>query len=139
MERLEREGKTAMLVAVAWFWWASSRTPTRRRKARKRPRRLGNAGLNVHLLTGDNERTARAVAERSASTPRTSAPKSSPMRRPTWREIQTGGENAMMVGDGVNDAPALAAAIVGTAIGTARHRHRGGGRDPDARRPGATC
>jgi Cu+-exporting ATPase len=71
------------------------------------------------MITGDNERTARAVAERVGIDPRNvragvlPADKSDAVER-----IQADGRKAMMVGDGVNDAPALAVAYVGTAIGS---------------------
>jgi Cu+-exporting ATPase len=71
------------------------------------------------MLTGDNERTARAVAERVGIDPGNVRAGVLPEEKSDAVEaIQTEGRRAMMVGDGVNDAPALAAAYVGCAIGS---------------------
>jgi Cu+-exporting ATPase len=73
----------------------------------------------VWLLTGDNERTARAVAERVGIDPdNVSAGVLPDGKADAIEDLQSGGRRAMMVGDGVNDAPALAAAHVGAAIGS---------------------
>ena len=74
-------------------------------------------GIRIVMLTGDNRTTAEAVARRSAS-PR-SRPRCCPTRRARWStRLQREGRVVAMAGDGVNDAPALAAADVGIAMGT---------------------
>jgi Cu+-exporting ATPase len=76
-------------------------------------------GIDVMMLTGDNERTARAVAERVGIDPENVRAEVLPEDKSAAIEaIQAEGRQAMMVGDGVNDAPALAVAHVGCAIGS---------------------
>jgi len=80
-------------------------------------RELHRLGLKTMMLTGDNERTAQAVAEavgiesvRSGLMPEDKVE--------VVRELQRQGQNVVMVGDGINDAPSLKQADVGIAIGT---------------------
>ena len=124
-ERLEREGKTAMLVArrrpgqdgevVGVLASADTVKPT----AADAVRALRDRGVEVLLLTGDNERTARAVAEQVGIDPQNVRAGVLPDDKSDAVEaIQSEGRRAMMVGDGVNDAPALAVAHVGTALGS---------------------
>ncbi|MFB6125493.1 MAG: heavy metal translocating P-type ATPase [Halanaeroarchaeum sp.] len=120
MERLEREGKTAMLVAyrgdlVGVVADADTVKPT----AKEAVAALQDRGVDVMLLTGDNERTARAVAEQVGIDPENVRAEVLPEDKSAAVEaIQDEGRKAMMVGDGVNDAPALAVAYVGTALGS---------------------
>jgi Cu+-exporting ATPase len=80
---------------------------------------LRERGIEVMMLTGDNERTARAVAERVGIDPDSVRAEVLPEDKSDAVEsIQAEGRRAMMVGDGINDAPALAVAYVGTAIGS---------------------
>ncbi|MFN2622899.1 MAG: copper-translocating P-type ATPase [Chthoniobacterales bacterium] len=80
-------------------------------------RELRQLGLNIIMLTGDNERTARAVAENLGirEVEAGVAPKDKHERVETLRRR---GAVVAMAGDGINDAPALAAADVGIAMGT---------------------
>ncbi|USZ78203.1 heavy metal translocating P-type ATPase (plasmid) [Halorussus vallis] len=136
MERLEREGKTAMLVAVREARSASERSSgdqprdyrlagvvadsdTVKESAERAVSDLRESGRDVMLITGDNERTARAVAEQVGIDPENVRAEVLPEdKADAVEDIQSEGRNAMMVGDGVNDAPALAAAYVGAAIGS---------------------
>lgn len=80
---------------------------------------LRERGVSVHMITGDNERTARAVAERVGISPdNVSAGVLPEDKADAVESLQADGTKVMMVGDGVNDAPALAAAFVGTALGS---------------------
>ena len=117
-ERAEREGKTA--VAAAWdgraralFVVADRIKPT----SAEAVRRLRELGLRPVLLTGDNRETAQAVAAEVAIDDVIAevlpAEKADIVRR-----LQGEGSVVAMVGDGVNDAPALAQADLGLAIGT---------------------
>ena len=120
MERLERAGKTAMLVALdGEVIGVVATADTVRESAKATVSTLQDRGYDVFMLTGDNPRTAAAVASevgipeahvRSEVLPGEKAD--------VIDSIQAEGTHAMMVGDGVNDAPALTAAHIGVAIGS---------------------
>jgi Cu+-exporting ATPase len=120
MERLEREGKTAMLVAVdGSVAGVVADADTVKESAKEAVAQLRERGLDVMMITGDNERTAHAVAEEVGIDPENVRAEVLPEDKSDAVEaIQSEGRKAMMVGDGVNDAPALAVAYVGTAIGS---------------------
>ena len=118
--RLEREGKTAMLVAVdGELAGVVASADTVKPSARDAVTQLRERGVDVLMLTGDNERTAHAVAEQVGIDPdRVRAEVLPDDKSDAVAAIQADGRTVMMVGDGVNDAPALAVAHVGTAIGS---------------------
>ncbi|QSG05072.1 heavy metal translocating P-type ATPase [Halapricum desulfuricans] len=120
MERLESEGKTAMLVAYEGeLAGVVADADTVKPSAKEAVSALQKRGIDVMMITGDNERTARAVAERVGIDPDNVRAEVLPEDKSDAVEaIQDEGRQAMMVGDGVNDAPALAVAYVGTAIGS---------------------
>jgi len=126
MERLESEGKTAMLVArrpagseTGELLGVVADADTVKESAADAVAQLQERGTDVMLLTGDNERTARAVAEQVGIAPENVRAEVLPEDKSDAVEaIQAEGRKAMMVGDGVNDAPALAVAHVGCAIGS---------------------
>ncbi|MBA2564866.1 MAG: copper-translocating P-type ATPase, partial [Gemmatimonadetes bacterium] len=102
------DGELAALIAVADPLKATSREAIERMK---------RMGLEVVLLTGDNEGTARAIA-RQAGIERVVAGLLPDGKVAEVRRLQAEGRIVAMVGDGVNDAPALAQADVGVAVGT---------------------
>jgi len=130
MDRLEREGKTAILVALAPdpsdgddaaydLIGVVADADTVKPSARDAVSALRERGTDVWLVTGDNERTARAVAEQVGIDPDQVMAGVLPEDKADAVEaVQSDGHRAMMVGDGVNDAPALATAFVGCAIGS---------------------
>jgi Cu+-exporting ATPase len=120
MERLENEGKTAMLVAYEGeLVGVVADADTVKESAKAAVSQLQERGVDVMMITGDNERTARAVAEQVGIDPENVRAEVLPEDKSDAVEaIQAEGRKAMMVGDGVNDAPALAVAYVGTAIGS---------------------
>ncbi|MFB6154207.1 MAG: heavy metal translocating P-type ATPase [Halodesulfurarchaeum sp.] len=117
---LEEEGKTAMLVAVdGRLVGVVATADTIKTEAADAVTALAQRDLDIWMITGDNDRTARAVAEQVGIDPdRVKAEVLPDQKADAIDEIQGDGRDAMMVGDGVNDAPALAAAYVGTAIGS---------------------
>ena len=102
------DGSLAAVIAIADTLKASSSA------AVSQLRRLG---LQVVMLTGDNETTAAAIA-REAGVDRVLADVRPDEKAAQIRRLQAEGKKVAMVGDGVNDAPALASADVGVAIGT---------------------
>ena len=120
MERLEREGKTAMLVVYRGdLVGVVADADTVKESAAAAVAALRDRAIDVMLITGDNERTARAVAEQVGIDPGNVRAGVLPEDKSDAVEaIQAEGKRAMMVGDGVNDAPALAVAYVGTALGS---------------------
>ncbi|MFC7071014.1 heavy metal translocating P-type ATPase [Halobaculum lipolyticum] len=120
MRELESEGKTAMLVACDGELLGVLAVADEVRESAKRAvAALRERDIAVHMITGDNERTARAVAERVGVDPENVRAGVLPEDKADAVDaIQADGSRAMMVGDGVNDAPALASAFVGVAIGS---------------------
>jgi Cu+-exporting ATPase len=128
MERLESAGKTAMLVGVVdgtsdahagHVVGVVACADTVKESASASVSALRDRGVDVWMLTGDNARTARAVAEQVGIDPAHVRAGVLPEdKAATVEELQSDGARVLMVGDGVNDAPALAAAYVGVAIGS---------------------
>ena len=102
------EGRLAGLIAVADPIKATSAEAVRR---------LQEAGLRVRVLTGDSERTARAVA-RALGLDDVVAEVLPEQKLREIERLQAEGHVVAMAGDGINDAPALARADVGIAMGT---------------------
>ncbi|NGQ96786.1 copper-translocating P-type ATPase [Brevibacillus sp. SYP-B805] len=118
MGRLEEAGKTAMLIAVDGAYAGMvAVADTIKETSREAVARLKALGIEVVMITGDNERTARAIA-REAGIDRVLAEVLPDGKAAEVKKLQDAGRKVAMVGDGINDAPALATADIGMAIGT---------------------
>ncbi|BDP41012.1 copper-translocating P-type ATPase [Deinococcus aetherius] len=117
VERLAGDGKTAMFVAVEGQLAGIVAVADRVRvSAGEAVRALHGLGVRTVMLTGDNRRTAEAVA-RQLGLDTVIADVLPEQKAAQVQELQHQGRRVAMVGDGVNDAPALAQAEVGVAIG----------------------
>ncbi len=115
---LEKEAKTAMLVAYDQeLIGIIAVADTLKDDSKQAITDLKEMGLTPVMLTGDNERTARAIAEK-VGIERVRAEVLPDEKTEEIKKIQETGEMVAMVGDGINDAPALKQAHVGIAIGT---------------------
>jgi Cu2+-exporting ATPase len=116
-DQLATDGKTALFVAVdGQLAGLLAVADAIRPSARAALERLRAQGIEVALLTGDNRRTAAAVA-RELGIARVFAEVLPGEKADYVRQLQAEGKRVAMVGDGVNDAPALATADIGIAIG----------------------
>jgi Cu+-exporting ATPase len=118
LQRLENEGKTAVFFAVGReIAGLIAVADTLKQSSKAAVRQLQGLGKRLVLLTGDNERVARAIAQQvgiseviAGVLPRQKVEK--------IKELQEQGRTVGMVGDGINDAPALTQSDVGIAIGS---------------------
>ncbi|MEC1613744.1 copper-exporting P-type ATPase CopA [Bacillus mojavensis] len=118
MEELEGEGKTVMLVSIdGAAAGLIAVADTIKDTSREAVTRLKEMGLDVIMMTGDNRRTAEAIAKEAgiASVIAEVLPE---QKAAEISRLQKEGRQTAMVGDGINDAPALATADIGMAIGT---------------------
>jgi P-type Cu2+ transporter len=102
------DGRAAALIAIA---------DAPRETAREAVAALAEQGVHAVMLTGDNEQTAKRIA-REVAIEEVIAEVLPGDKAAKVRELQAQGRKVAMVGDGINDAPALAQADVGIAIGT---------------------
>jgi Cu+-exporting ATPase len=117
-EALRTEGKTAMFLASdGRVVGILAVADTLKRGSREAVRRLRQMGLEVAMITGDNAQTAAAIA-REAGIDRVLAEVLPEQKAKEVKKLQAEGKVVAMVGDGINDAPALAQADIGIAIGT---------------------
>ncbi|MDR9412044.1 MAG: heavy metal translocating P-type ATPase [Haloferacaceae archaeon] len=120
VEALESAGNTVMIVAIdGALAGVIAAADTIKPTAAAAVAALRDRDIAVHMITGDNARTAAGVAEQVGIAPEAVDAGVLPEEKAARVEAMVdAGERVMMVGDGVNDAPALAAATVGTALGS---------------------
>jgi Cu+-exporting ATPase len=118
IERLEQRGQTiSYLFSSDKIIGVIAISDQVKNSAVKAVRDLKKLKLSVHLLTGDNRRTAQAVAEQ-LGIESVIAEVLPDQKAHEIVRLQTAGHQVAMVGDGINDAPALATATIGIAMGT---------------------
>jgi Cu+-exporting ATPase len=117
-KKLENEGKTVMMVGVdKKLIGMIAVADTLKDDSKETINAIKKMGINSVMLTGDNERTGRAIA-RQVGIDRILAEVLPGDKANEVKKLQEKGEIVAMVGDGINDAPALTQADIGIAIGT---------------------
>jgi len=118
IEEVARQGKTPMILAIGKkSAGLIASADTVKPQARQIVGKLQNMGLDVVMITGDHEQTAQAIA-RELNIDRVLAQVLPAGKADEVKKLQQEGRFVAMVGDGINDAPALAEANIGIAIGS---------------------
>ena len=118
MEKLEGDGKTAMILAAdGVIMGLVAVADTLKEFSAEAVKELDSIGIESVMLTGDNERTAKAIALQ-VGIKRVIANVLPHEKLDVIKKLQAEGKIVAMVGDGINDAPALAQADIGIAIGS---------------------
>ncbi len=120
ISELESEGKTVMLVGVGGNKLAGmiAVADTLKENSKEAVERLTKMGVEVFMITGDNRRTAEAIASQAGIAPDHVLAEVLPEHKAEEvAKLQAKGLTVAMVGDGINDTPALAQADVGIAMG----------------------
>lgn len=118
LHRLEESGKTAMILATEkQIVGIIAVADTIKETSKEAVMRLEKLGIAVYMITGDNERTAQAIAKQ-AGIRNVLAEVLPEDKANEIKKLQSTGIKVAMVGDGINDAPALAQADLGIAMGS---------------------
>lgn len=118
LERLEIQGKTAMILATKQeVVGAVAVADTVKATSKEAVDELKKRGIEVWMITGDNQRTAQAIASQLGIT-NVLAEVLPEDKAANVKRIQESGKKVAMAGDGINDAPALAQADLGIAMGS---------------------
>lgn len=118
LKKLEHAGKTVMILSVEGKYAALiAVADTVKESAAAGIRMLKKMGIEVIMLTGDNQRTGDAIAEK-LGIDKVYAEVLPDQKEAVVKKVQKEGKKVAMVGDGINDAPALAAADLGIAMGS---------------------
>ncbi|MEK3997124.1 heavy metal translocating P-type ATPase [Psychrobacillus sp. FSL W7-1493] len=118
MEELEANGKTAMLASIdGQYAGLIAVADTIKETSKKAIKRLRDMNIEVIMMTGDNQRTAKAIGK-EVGIDHVIAEVLPEGKAEEVKKLQAAGKKVAMVGDGINDAPALAVADIGMAIGT---------------------
>lgn len=125
VESLEEQGKTVMILADKKIIGLIAVADTIKSNAPEAVAKLNRMDVEVYMITGDNERTAKAIAKQAEIKPENvfaevlPEDKASYVKKLQQKDAKNGAKNVvMMVGDGINDAPALAQADIGIAMGS---------------------
>lgn len=118
MSRLEEQGKTVMILASKKeILGIIGVADTVKETSREAVDKLKKLGIEVYMITGDNARTAKAIASQVGIT-NVLAEVLPEDKAVNIKKLQEAGKKVAMVGDGINDAPALAQADLGIAMGS---------------------
>ena len=118
MSRLEEQGKTVMILSnKTEILGIIGVADTVKETSKEAVEKLKKLGIGVYMITGDNERTARAIASQVGIT-NVLAEVLPEDKAKNVKKLQDEGKKVAMVGDGINDAPALAQANLGIAMGS---------------------
>ena len=118
LEKLAEQGKTPMILSVdGKFAGIITTTDSLKPNAKQTVRRLQLMGINVKMVTGDNRKTAQAIAKKLGIEDVVSDVLPSE-KLDEIKKLIAQGHKVAMVGDGINDAPALAESTVGIALGS---------------------
>ncbi len=120
IEKLEKEGKTVMMISLnGSLSGLVAVADTVKESAKEAITALQKIGITSYLVTGDNERTAQTIAEQVGVNKNNVLAEVLPQEKEKKvQELKKKGQMISFVGDGINDAPALAASDVGIAMGS---------------------
>jgi P-type Cu+ transporter len=119
IQKLEEEGNTVILISEGKILLgAIGVADTIKESSKEAISQLKNLGMEVYMITGDNERTAKAIARQVGIDEENVFSQVLPENKESHvKNLQNKGKKVAMVGDGINDAPALTRADIGIAIG----------------------